>query len=105
MILPINDKYRISSDRNQWIIQEYKGIATKDGKGRKAGEPVWKSISFHTNINSTVRRLAEMQIRESDATTLAEALRVVPEVAAAISQAFDLVAEVNWKPDSNPRGY
>ena len=104
MIIPINDKYRISSDKNQWMIQQFRGLATKDAKGLKKGDEIWKAFSYHTTMNSTVRRLAELQIMESDADTLAEALNVLQRVAGDISRAFDLVAEVNWHydPDPNP---
>ena len=96
MIIPINGKYRLASDSRQWIIQQNMGIAKKDGKGRRAGEPIWKGISFHTKIDSAVGRLAELQIMESDATTLGEALSVVRNVTDGLSSIFHPVAKVEW---------
>ena len=38
MIIPINDKFRITSDRHQWMVQE---------KRTRRGNPEWESRQFY----------------------------------------------------------
>ena len=79
MQIQINDQYRISSDSHQWIIQQRRTRKGVDG---------WKSISYHTTIDAVVKRLGQRMVRESDATTLVDALVAIENVTTTLSQAL-----------------
>jgi len=79
MNLPINEQYRISSDANQWILQK--------SRTRK-GVQEWESIAFYTDLDQLVKSLKNRMVRESDATTLAEALVAIENVTTTLSQAL-----------------
>jgi hypothetical protein len=82
MILPINDKYRIKSDANQWMVQEYRGI------DKKSEEEIWKSVLYYSNIEALVQKLSERMLRESKVDTLALALKEVESIASNLSLAL-----------------
>lgn len=91
MIIPINDKYRINSDKYQWIVQKYSSYtATKDSKTAKAGELVekWDGILFYTSLSSLAAGLSERMLRESKAEGLAEAMEEVKRVSSTLSEAL-----------------
>ena len=79
MKLPINEQYRISSDAYQWILQK-----TRTRKGVKD----WESITFHGDLDDLIKDLGNRMVRESDATTLAEALVAIENVTTTLSQAL-----------------
>ena len=79
MKLPINEQYRISSDAHQWILQK-----TRTRKGVKD----WESITFHGDLDDLIKDLGNRMVRESDATTLAEALVAIENVTTTLSQAL-----------------
>jgi len=84
MIIPINDRYRIASDKHAWMIQE--AIPRKD----KAGNPVieWRAFLWYSDIQKAVNGLAERMIRTSEAEGIAEAMEEVKTVCAALSKAL-----------------
>lgn len=79
MRLRINEQYRISSDANQWILQKVR---------TRKGVEDWESISFHSAIDDLIQDLGHRMVRESDATTLAEALVAIENVTTTLSQAL-----------------
>ena len=79
MKLPINEQYRISSDAHQWILQK-----TRTRKVVKD----WESITFHGDLDDLIKDLGNRMVRESDATTLAEALVAIENVTTTLSQAL-----------------
>ena len=79
MKLPINEQYRISSDAHQWILQK-----TRTRKSVKD----WESITFHGDLDDLIKDLGNRMVRESDATTLAEALVAIENVTTTLSQAL-----------------
>ena len=79
MIVPINDRYRISSDRYQWMIQEAR--TRKDDK-------VWESKWFFGTFPAAVKELGELMVRESKAQTLVDALAEVEKITTTLSQAL-----------------
>ena len=92
MILPINDDYRISSDRYQWIIQKSRP-RKRDGKLIVE----WECQSFFPTFEGAVRELGERMVRESDAVGFCEALIAIERVVTTLSQAlptqFSVVCE------------
>ena len=85
MELEINNKYRIASDKYQWMIQE---------KRTRKGKIDWKSVSYYPSIEQAIQGLGEMMVRLSDAKTLTDALRDVQNVATQLSHALTPNLEV-----------
>jgi len=85
MELEIDKKYRITSDKYQWIIQE---------KRTRKGKIDWKSISYYPSIEQAIQGLGELMVRLSDAKTLTDALRDVQNVATQLSHALTPNLEV-----------
>ena len=79
MIIPINDKFRITSDRHQWMVQE---------KRTRQGNPKWESRQFYPTFQMALGWLGERLVRESKAETLAEALVDVRNVTTMLSRAL-----------------
>ena len=79
MKLPINEQYRISSDANQWILQKVR---------TRKGVKDWESITFHSDLDDLIQDLGHRMVRESDATTLAEAWVAIENVTTTLSQAL-----------------
>jgi hypothetical protein len=46
MIIPINDKLRINSDENQWILQQITTSVVKE-----TGELRWRNIAYYTSLD------------------------------------------------------
>ena len=84
MKLPINEQYRIASDANQWILQK--------SRTRK-GVQEWESIAFYTDFGQLVKSLTNRMVRDSDATTLTDALAAIENVTTTISQALTVQEE------------
>jgi hypothetical protein len=66
MIIPIDDKHRLKSDTDQWMIQKH--APTKKEPDN------WKSIKYFSNPSNAVTELVQMRVRASDVETLADAL-------------------------------
>lgn len=79
MIIPIDDDYRLKSDRNQWMIQRKKLVSE---------EIRWESFKFFHDPSNAVTALVQMRIRESDADTLTDALAEVDRVTAHVLHAL-----------------
>ncbi len=79
MIVPINEQYRIASDRYQWIIQK---------KRSRKGEDDWDPQTFHPTIDSALQSLGELMVRQSKAETLADALDDVRSITTRLSLAL-----------------
>jgi len=84
MKLPINKQYRIASDANQWILQK--------SRTRK-GVQEWESIAYYTDLDPLVKSLTNRMVRDSDATTLTDALAAIENVTTTISQALTVQEE------------
>ena len=85
MMIPINDRYRINSDRYQWMIQE--------ARTRK-GDKVWESKWFFGTFPAAVKGLWELMVRESDAQTLVDALADAEKITTTLSLALTPQFEV-----------
>ena len=84
MKLPIDEQYRISADANQWILQK--------SRTRK-GVQEWESIAYYTDLDPLVKSLTNRMVRDSDATTLTDALAAIENVTTTISQALTVQEE------------
>ena len=91
MIIPIDDKHRLATDRYQWMIQEMKSY-----KDSKTGEQVknWEGIKFYPTIEGAVNGLAQLKLRLSEAETLTDALAEVKNIAKLLKTALTLQFKV-----------
>ena len=78
-IIPINEEYRLTADKYQWIIQQ--------ARSRK-GKMDWRSKWFYPTLQSALKGLGELMVRRSGAQTLAEALETVEKVTTTLSPAL-----------------
>jgi hypothetical protein len=77
MTIPIGDRFLISSDTYQWIVNK---------KRTRAGKSCWTPITYHSTFGGAIHSLGQRWVRESDADTLAEALVAVENVTTQLSQ-------------------
>ena len=84
--IPINDQYRIKSDRYQWMIQE------KRHRAGKANE--WESKSFHPTLEGAVKELGEQMVRLSGAESIEELIKATENVTTTLSRALPPQIEV-----------
>ena len=96
MNIPLDENYRLSSDKYQWMIQ--KRIFVKD---KETGEKVetWKSQNFHPTPEGAIRHHANMRVREQEAETLTEALEKIENVVSKLSDALKLNFEIKTPMD------
>lgn len=85
MILPIDNKWRIKSDKYCWHIQRYKGIPTS---GILKGQEVWHSERFFTTLAGAAHGIVELELMTGDTRTLVEALDAVQRLSARLSMAL-----------------
>ena len=78
-ITPINEEYRLTADKYQWIIQQ-----ARSRKGKKD----WQSKWFYPTVQSALKGLGELMVRRSGAQTLAEALETVEKITTTLSPAL-----------------
>lgn len=88
MILPIDAKYRITSDRYQWTIQEAR---------KRKGKISWEGIQFYSSLEGAVNGLAGLKLRLSDARCLADALSEAQRIATSLTHALSPEYEVRTK--------
>ena len=86
MNIPLNEGYRLSSDKYQWIVQ--KQITRK-------GKIEWKNVSYHATPKQAVNHHAGVLVRTSEADTLTEALAVVERVVNELTIALHHDIDVN----------
>jgi hypothetical protein len=95
MIIPIDGKYRLKSDVNQWMLQRSKIVKNPD-TGEKEIE--WQSFKYFHDPSNAVNALVQMLIRSSDAATLVDALddakNVTSRVLAALNPHFEVKEKV-----------
>lgn len=90
MKIEIGNKWVISSDKYQFILQE-KGIAKE---GKNAGQEVLKAATFHSQMDSLIRSLIMKEVRAADINSLQEMDAKIDRVCMELSKVFNhLTAE------------
>ena len=79
MIIQIDEQYRVTTDPYQWIIQK---------RRTRKGEEDWKPLTYHHSLDSAIQGLREHLVRDSDAQTVADALRDISHIDTTLSQAL-----------------
>ena len=81
MIIPINEKYQISSDSNQWMLQTFLKASVKKPDR-------WESIKYYAKLDNLIENLSERMLRESEAVGIAEAMVEVKLIATTLTHAL-----------------
>ena len=85
-VIPINDQYRITSDRYQWMIQEKRNRSGKDEE--------WQSTSYFPTLERAVKELGEQMVRLSGAESIEELIKARENVTTTLSRALPPQIEV-----------
>ena len=83
MILPINDKYRITADAHCWTVQEKRNRSCKSGPRED-----WRSITYHGSLEHALGSLGERMLRVSSAVGLLEAQKEIKKICKTLSEAL-----------------
>lgn len=86
MIIPVDKKYRISSDRYQWILQEYQPHQNKEGKTVDN----WSNIGHYSKLEHVINACFDLKLRLSDAEGIAEAAIVAKNAAKSLQVALSI---------------
>ena len=74
--IPLDDKYTLTSDSMNYIIEETKVIQDGDRKGE-----TYKTVhGYYSTLESALKRFKELKIRTSDAKSIKELLEVCKEI-------------------------
>lgn len=76
MKIKIDDKYQISSDARQYLLQETKTVLEGDRKG----ETYEDTLGYHNTITGALKAYKELQIRNSDVTTITELMDLIKKM-------------------------
>ena len=93
MIIPVNEKYRISTDAHCWKIDKFRV---------SKGEERWESFKYYGSLEQAVNGLADLMIRASDAETLADAIRDIEAVSHTLCLALTPEYKVTKNEDHEP---
>ena len=85
MKIPLNNGYRLASDKRQWMVQRFDGLRTD---AERRGEEIWTSLSFHRTASHAVSHHAETLVRLSDAETLDQAIKDVKKITDELTKAL-----------------
>ena len=55
-IIPVNKRWRLRADGNQWCIERYKGV--------DRGKPRWRGVAFFRDLDQAAIRLLDMHLKE-----------------------------------------
>jgi len=93
MIIPIDENFRISSDREQWIIQERKVTET----GKNAGKENWVNVSYWGTVQGAVKGLSGLMIWLCDSESLIGVLEYIEKLSTKLTQALTPIIDVDLK--------
>ncbi|MBU5424982.1 DUF5405 family protein [Tissierella pigra] len=76
MKIQIDDKYQITSDSMNYILQEKREV--KEGKDK--GEVREVTLGYYGTITNALQGYKETQIRNSDVTTIDELMKLIKDL-------------------------
>lgn len=76
MRLDINDKYCITSDESQFIVNQI-GVAGEKAKAENVGTETIRPIAYFSTLSGCYKFLVNKQIRDSDCKSLKEVVSLV----------------------------
>ena len=84
MVIQVNDKHRISSDRNSWTVQKYVGK-------RKDGKDEWENLYYCVDFGGALASLGEYLVRTiPDTAAVSEITVTLKEIVADCKRAANL---------------
>lgn len=72
MNIVLNDKYRITSDKHNLILQEKKKPNKNHHMTKNLNEIRWIDVGYYGNYSHLVEALLQKEIKDSEATSLIE---------------------------------
>ena len=88
MIIPVNKKWRITSNTHCWQVERLKG-KQKDGSDR------WEPITYHVDFKGAITTLAERRIRLIDSSIPEEIRSAIREIRDEAIAAIKIFHEVD----------
>jgi hypothetical protein len=88
MLIPINEKYRITSDERNVIIEERRVSGSTGKKVKNPGEEYWVPMSFHPNLEYAIKWLLQREIRLSDALGIYALMDCIKDLETSVLQAL-----------------
>ena len=80
-LIIVNEKYGISSDKNQWMIMQ----KSKPTKTHPSG---WKAVQWFSTLPNAVKALNNLIIQTSDYKSVQELSRTIISTAEMLSKSF-----------------
>ena len=68
--IQIDDKMSVTSDANQYILREFKGLSEKDGTEN------YETIGYFPTVASALKDYVEVTLRESDCTSIKQLIEL-----------------------------
>ena len=93
MILPISEKFRITTDKYQWIIQKSR---FRNNNGQRRIE--WIPDSYHPTSEAAISAIGGRMVRDSKAVGFIEALAEINIIVTNLRHALPSYIEVHSKP-------
>ncbi|MEM5816504.1 MAG: DUF5405 family protein [Desulfitobacterium hafniense] len=85
MRIDINEKYCITSDEYQYILNTK---FVSNGKKTKGQEEL-KAVAYCSDLNHCLKELVKRQIRESDCTSLRDVVKRIEEIRSEINRTIN----------------
>jgi hypothetical protein len=80
MKIKLNDKYRVTSDKYNYILQEKKLPDPNHHFTIKSNEIRWVDVGYYGNIRHLINALLENEIKQSDVTKLEDIILLLRDV-------------------------
>lgn len=75
MEIKLNNDYRITADDKQYILNK----VTVFKEGKKKGEENVVAVSYHTTLESLLKKWCEIDLRQSDCTSFKEVIQYMTQ--------------------------
>lgn len=85
MIIPINENWRLRSDKRNYIVEQR---FTPKKEGAKNPEPYWSAEGYYQSIESACMGCYELRLRLSKAEGLGEAIAEAKRLSKELSNAL-----------------
>lgn len=92
MNIKLNDKYRITSDTHNYILQEGKYPDPHHKMTKNTHEIRWNDVGYYGNINHLIESLLEREIKESDAYNWSDVIKKLEETKVSITEKLSEVS-------------
>lgn len=89
MELLIDEKYSITTDRYNFIVNERK--VHKEGKN--AGVEYTQEISYHPTLEKAFEKYVSLRINDSNCQTIAEVVELLKQIRDEIANSSDIINE------------